>query len=204
MAMQPLGRHLLWAAVLLLAACATTRPPGAGLPGTGAPGAVAWELRLAALQQTDAWELEGRAAAALGTQGWQASLTWMQTAQGTEVHLSGPLGVGANVLRLTAAGLSVNGAPPNADVLDQLRQRLGFDLPLGNLRFWLLGVPDPGLGFDLVKNAQDRAQQLTQAGWTISFERYVPVNGDVLPGRLVLTRADARIRIAVDRWNLAG
>jgi outer membrane lipoprotein LolB len=202
--MKRLGRRLLWASVALLAACATTRPPGAGLPGSGLHGAVAWDLRLTALQQTDEWELEGRAAVALGTQGWQANLTWLQTGQSTEVHLSGPLGVGANVLQLTAAGLSINGAPPNADVLDQLQQRLGFDLPLGNLRFWLLGVPDPGLGFDLVKNAQDRAQQLTQAGWTINFERYVPVNGDVLPGRLVLTRADARIRIAVDRWNLTG
>ena len=33
---------------------------------------------MAQLQQASAWRLNGRAAAAVGTQGWQASLDWRQ------------------------------------------------------------------------------------------------------------------------------
>jgi len=78
---------------------------------------------------------------------------------------------------------------------------LGFELPLDNLRYWLLGVPDPSIAFDLTRNEQDRALHLTQAGWSIEYDRYLPNNGDLLPTRLVMSRADARVRIAVDHWQ---
>jgi outer membrane lipoprotein LolB len=138
---------------------------------------------------------------ALGTQGWQASLDWQQRGNATEVHLAGPLGVGALVLKESPAGLSLNGAPPSDAVLSQLQQRLGFELPLNNLRYWLLGVPDPGSTFDLTRNDQDRAAQLTQAGWTLTYDKYMMVGGDWLPARLVLVRDSVRVRIAVDHWD---
>ena len=179
----------------VLAGCATTRP------ATGPPAPAPWEQRLANLQQASTWQLQGRAAVALGKQGWQASLDWRQHAEASEVHLAGPFGAGALVLKLTAEGLSLNGAPPSDAVAAQLQDRLGFELPLDNLRYWLLGVPDPGSSFELTRNAQDRALHLAQADWSIDYDRYVPNNGDWLPTRLVLTREDARVRIVVDRWD---
>jgi outer membrane lipoprotein LolB len=173
----------------------TTRPVRA----PAAP--AAWEWRSLALQQAQAWQLDGRAAVAVGTQGWQASLDWRQRGTDAELHLAGPLGVGALVLTQTAAGLSLNGAPPSAAVLAQLQQRLGFELPLNELRYWLLGVPDPGSAFELARNGEDRAQQLLQAGWTVAYERYMPVGVDWLPARLVMSRDDVRVRIAVDHWQ---
>ena len=178
---------------IALAACVSTRPALAPAP---------WERRLADLQHTSSWQLDGRAAVALNTQGWQASLNWRQHGEATDVHLAGPLGIGALVLERTPDGLSLNGAPPSAAVLAQLQDRLGFDLPLGDLRYWLLGVPDPGSAFDLTRNDEDRAGQLMQGGWTIDYERYMPVNGDWLPARLVLRRDSVRVRIAVDHWAM--
>jgi outer membrane lipoprotein LolB len=70
------------------------------------------------------------------------------------------------------------------------------------LRFWLLGVPDPSAAFELKRNDQERALRLTQGDWTIDYDRYVPVDGDVLPGHLVMSREGVRVRIAVDRWIL--
>jgi outer membrane lipoprotein LolB len=178
----------------MLSACMTLRQAPAPAP---AP----WNQRAENLQHAQAWQLDGRAAVSVGTQGWQASLDWQQSGADTELHLSGPLGVGALVLKKTPAGLSLNGAPPSDAVLAQLQQRLGFDLPLHGLRYWLLGVPDPGSEFDLARNDQDRAQQLVQAGWTVAYERYMAVNGDWLPARMALTRPGVRVRIAVDRWQ---
>jgi outer membrane lipoprotein LolB len=188
------GPRAIWliAGCAVLAGCAAVRPALAPAP---------WERRLADLQHSSTWQLDGRAAVALGKQGWQASLDWRQSGQASEVHLAGPFGTGALVLKMTPAGLSLNGAPPSDAVTAQLQERLGFELPLDNLRYWLLGVPDPSSGFELTRNAQDRALHLTQAGWSIDYDRYMPNRGDLLPARLVLSRADARVRIAVDHWE---
>lgn len=179
---------------LLLAACATTRRAPTA-PATG------WERRVSELQRRSEWQLDGRAAVAVAAQGWQASLDWRQRGDSEEVHLSGPFGVGALVVERTPDGLSLNGAPPSDAVANQLQEKLGFELPFDHLRFWLLGVPDPGAAFTLKRNEQDRASQLRQADWSIDYDRYMPVAGDLLPAHLVLSREGVRVRIAVDHWE---
>ena len=159
-------------------------------------------MRVETLQHASVWTLEGRAAVAAGTQGWQASLDWRQSAASSELHLSGPLGIGAQVITQTPNGLSINGAASSAATLAQLQDRLGFELPIDDLRYWLLGVPDPNGPFDLRRNDQDRAQHLVQAGWSIDYDRYMAASGDVLPAHIVLTRDDVRVRIVVDHWEI--
>lgn len=179
----------------VLAACVTTRraPKPAGID---------WEQRVAELQKQGSWQLDGRAAVAVGTQGWQATLNWRQRGEAAEVHLSGPFGVGALVLKRSPDGLSLNDAPPSDAVLAQLQERLGFELPIDELRYWLLGVPDPSAAFELKRNDQDRALQLAQGDWTIDYDRYMNTDGDLMPAHLVMSREGVRVRIAVDRWNL--
>ena len=157
---------------------------------------------MAELQRLSSWQLDGRAAVAVGTQGWQATLNWRQRGDSAEVHLSGPFGIGALVLKRTPDGLSLNDAPPSDAVLAQLQERLRFELPIDRLRFWLVGVPDPSAAFTLKRNDQDRALQLAQDAWTIKYDRYMPVDGDLMPAHLVLSREGVRLRIAVDRWDL--
>ena len=175
-----------------LAACATTHT---------VPPSTKWERRAGELQSVSDWQLDGRAAVAVGTQGWQATLNWRQTDRGAEVHLSGPFGIGALVLNQTPEGLSLNGAPPSDAVESLVRDKLGFDLPIENLHYWLLGVPSPKSAFELSRNDQDRAKVLSQAGWHVAYDRYMPVAGDLLPARLVLTTGDVRVRIVIDHWN---
>ncbi len=175
-----------------LAACATTRI---------APPSAQWQARAAELQNAGEWQLDGRAAVALGQQGWQATLSWRQMDSSAEVHLAGPFGIGALVLKQTPEGLSLNGAPPSDAVESLAREKLGFDLPIENLHYWLLGVPNPAAAFELSRGDQDRAKVLSQAGWSIAYDRYMPAAGDVLPARLVLTAGDVRVRIVIDHWN---
>jgi outer membrane lipoprotein LolB len=188
---------LLVACAAVLAGCAALRPKAPATPATAVP----WDERLKDLERATRWDLDGRAAVALGQQGWQASLNWRQIGADSELHLAGPLGIGALMIKVTPAGLSLNGAAPSDAVVAQLQDRLGFELPLDNLRYWLLGIPDPNTPFELTRNAQDRAAHLSQDGWSIEYGDYMAGNGDLLPKRLVLTRADARVRIAVDRWE---
>jgi outer membrane lipoprotein LolB len=179
---------------------------GAALAGCAArpvlhPSATPWDQRVAELGQASRWQLDGRAAVALGQQGWQANLDWRQAGSESDLHLAGPFNIGALTIKVTPQGLSLNGAPPSDAVVEQLQGRLGFELPLDHLRYWLLGIPNPALPFDLTRNAQDRAQHLSQAGWEIDYDSYEPSGGDSLPAKLTLHRADARVRIVVDRWG---
>ena len=175
-----------------LSACVTTRP---------LPPSAKWDPRVSELQNAGDWQLDGRAAVALGTQGWQATLNWRQADNIAEVHLAGPFGIGALVLKQTPEGLSLNGAPPSDAVMAQVEEKLGFDPPIDNLRYWLLGVPNPGSTYDVSRNDQDRAKTLNQAGWSIAYDRYMPVAGDLLPARLVLSRDAVRVRIIIDHWD---
>jgi outer membrane lipoprotein LolB len=184
----------LLACALLLTGCKTVQVH------TTAP-LTPWDERATALAHARTWQLDGRAAAALGQEGWQASLDWRQSGDSSELHLAGPLGIGALVLDMSPDGLALNGAAPSPAVAAQLEARLGFELPLENLRYWLLGIPNPAVPFELTRNALDRAQHLSQAGWSIDYDQYRPQGGDQLPARIVLRRADARVRIAVDRWE---
>jgi outer membrane lipoprotein LolB len=190
--------RLVWICLtcLLFAACATTRNPPASAPTTE------WEQRVVKLQALEVWQLDGRAAVAVAAQGWQASLNWREQGASAEVHLSGPFGVGAMVIKRTPSGISLNNAPPSDAVLAQLQERLGFELPIDHLRFWLLGVPDPSAAFELERNEQGRARHLSQADWTVEYDRYMAVDQDLLPAHLVLSREGVRVRIAVDHWNL--
>ena len=186
---------------LLLAAAAVTGCVSARPPAPAAAAPAPWDQRLLQLQQAGHWQLAGRAAVAVGTQGWQASLDWRQAAADSQVHLAGPLGVGALSITMTPAGLSLNGASPSDAVLGQLQERLGFELPLEDLRYWLLGAPNPATPAAVERNDQDRARQLTQDGWTVDYDRYRPVQGDWLPSRLSLTREGVRVRVVVDHWE---
>src|ERR1700719_5068992 len=85
-------RALLLVVCSALAACATVRPVAPPTP------AVSWDQRVSELQHAAGWQLDGRAAVAVGTQGWQATLNWRQSGMFAEVHLSGPFANSAIII----------------------------------------------------------------------------------------------------------
>jgi outer membrane biogenesis lipoprotein LolB len=54
----------------------------------------------------------------------------------------------------------------------------------------------------LTRNEQDRAQHLSQSGWSVDYDRYMAAGSDVLPAHIVLTRGDVRVRLVVDHWDM--
>ena len=78
----------------------------------------------------------------------------------------------------------------------------GFDPPLGSLRYWIQGVPDPASpAKEKVDPQQQRLQSLEQDGWQIDYTGYMPSGGVSLPAKLTLQRAGVRVRLVVDGWN---
>jgi len=193
--------RLLWIVLVALAAGCRTAPP---VP----PPAVArpWEVTRPELQARDRFELKGRVAVAAGKDGFNASLRWAQEGTLSHVSLEGPLGAGG--VQITADGSNLSIVTAHGDHLDsdaaraELESRLGFEPPLGSLRYWILGVPDPATpSTEEIDQQRQRLQGLRQDGWQIDYSGYVPNGGVWLPARMTLQRAGVRVRLVVDGWS---
>jgi outer membrane lipoprotein LolB len=197
-----MARSTLWLAVAVLVVLAGCRSVPVR-PTESAP----WPMRRAELQQRDHYEVKGRVAVAAGSEGFQARLRWVQEGPRAQLSLQGPFGAGG--VQITSEGdnltiVNSHGERVGArDARAQLVEQLGFDPPLGSLRYWILGVPDPGqpVGGEVVDDANQHLTHLEQAGWQIEYPAYMPANGRSMPAKVTLLKGDVRVRMAVDSWS---
>jgi outer membrane lipoprotein LolB len=193
---------LLWLVAVAVVAGCRTAPPIQQPTTTSQP----WDVTRPALQARDHFDLKGRVAVAAGKDGFNASLRWIQAGTLSQVSLEGPLGAGG--VQITANGDDLSIVTSHGDRLDseaahaELGARLGFDPPLGSLRYWIQGVPDPATpAKEKVDPQQQRLQSLQQDGWQIDYTGYMPSGAGSLPAKLTLQRAGVRVRLIVDGWN---
>jgi outer membrane lipoprotein LolB len=195
-------RKLLWASVVVMLASCRTVPVHHEAPPASAQ---SWEARRPQLQARDQFELKGRVAVATGSDGFNARLRWTQTGKKTHMSLDGPLGAGG--VQVTSDGSGVSIVTSRGDRLDndaaraELTQRLGFDPPIESLRYWVLGVPEPGHPAQETLDQQQRLAALEQDGWQVLYTDYMSVGGEWLPSKLTLQRQGIRVRLVVDGWN---
>ena len=183
---------------LLLSACATLpRPERAPTP---------WSQHLAALQAITQFDLQGRLAAATGTEGFSAGLRWHQQDDRASIDLSAPLGFGAAHIEQSAVDLQLTTSKgqvlDSAAASDELRATLGFEPPLTSLRYWILGASDPKTRALESLDPEQRLAHLEQDGWQVDYADYVLVQQQWLPRRLSVTRGDLRLRVVIDHWQL--
>jgi outer membrane lipoprotein LolB len=192
--------------IVLLAGCRTAPPPAT--PTVTGPGANApWAEQRAALENFTAYNLSGRVAVAANGQGFSAGLRYAQQPHRSDLSLDGPLGIGG--LRVELEGESLRIFTSRGEQLDgvaaraELERRLGFALPLAELRWWLLGVPAPGPGtIDTVQHAQSgEISSFDQNGWKVNIDSRAPALGFALPKRLTAEREGARLKLLVETWR---
>ena len=189
------------AILVSMAGCRTAPPTTVLGPGANAP----WPQQLAALEKLDRYALNGRVAVAAQGQGFSASLRYQQQPQRSDLALDGPLGIGG--LRIALEGEALEIATSRGEKLDgdvaraELERRLGFALPLSELRWWLLGLPAPGEA-SLDKDAvSGELRGFTQGGWHVVINARAEGLGFSLPQRLTAEREGARLKLLVERWQ---
>jgi len=183
--------------LLVMAGCAVAPP----LP-PAAPGAT--ETRRAALQAREAWQIAGRVAVVAQGEGASASLDWRQAGAASDLTLRGPLGSGT--LRVFLSGDEVLIEDGEARLVGEdarmlLRARLGAEVPVRQLRYWVLGVPAPDSPFVEASGPGGLPAALDQDGWRIEFDRYRTVGDDLLPARVDLQQGTSRVKLSLSRWE---
>lgn len=192
-------RGALLLSLLLLAACGSSPR----IPDLHSD----WERRSTALAAQQHWALSGKIGVRADTGNGAATLEWTQHGGSWRLLLAGTLGMG----RLTIDGDDADGiswrdtqgrsgryADPDALV----SELWGWPLPVRALRFWVRGIPQPGVTVDTVDFVGDDLLRFVQSGWQIEASAYRDIDGFVLPTRLRLTGNGATLTLAIRQWKL--
>ena len=163
-----------------------------------------WELRRAVLAQTNRWEFSGRIGVSAADTGFNGKLWWWQRDDIFRATVGGPLGVGTIRVDGEGAGITVTDGDGQVtkmqDAEVELRQKYGWTIPIGSLRYWTLGIPDPALPADIELNADDQLARLQQGGWIVDITDYREGGGQQMPRRITAVNDDAKVRLIIDRW----
>jgi outer membrane lipoprotein LolB len=189
-------------AALLLTACSTLH----GTAPSGAQDESAWQSHRAQLTTLTAWQFDGEVGFISGKDSGSGSLDWKQQDDKCSLDFHGPLGAGAVHMDGDATLLHVKTSRGDDFVTDDpetdLGVRLHQPLPVLSLRYWVLGLPDPGADFTKTSDANGELVILDQRGWHVEYRAYAPVDGYSLPTQLTLQRDTVRIKLAVSDWTL--
>lgn len=165
-----------------------------------------WGIRRSNLAAVQNFVLKGRVAES-GVAGGRGDLDWTQAGERLDLRITGPLGVGA--LAISGDGRkteirSKDGVIETANPQRTMQERLGWSLPLAQVRYWALGVPAPGVPDDqpreVLLDDVGRALRFEQYGWRIEYTEYQTVNSLSLPRKLTLADGSRSFRLVIDEW----
>lgn len=138
--------------------------------------------------------------------GWSGKLHWHQQAEGFQIQFNAPLGQGAFRLEGNAGGAEMRTSEGEifqaSDAETLIVQQLGWRFPLSGLRYWVMGVPEPGSRPVLVFDQAGHLVSMQQTHWKIRYPDYVQVNELSLPKKVYLDNTDLKVRLVIDRWEL--
>lgn len=169
-----------------------------------------WAARDAAVLALGDWQVRGRVAVKSAQGGGNGDLRWHQEGAAAHIRLSGPFGARALEIHWGPAGVwllgrdgGILGAWDDEAAAEAfLDEELGWPFPATSVRWWLLALADPALPAEHFFAASGELAGLVQGGWDISYERYMEADGLVMPRRLTIEGAQARLRVVVDHWCL--
>lgn len=152
------------------------------------------------------FEVAGRVAVRVDDHGYSASLRWRHRDGGDSLWLYSPVGSVVATLTADASGATLvtseRKSYRSADVQGLTREVLGWDLPLQGLQHWVLGRPDPAAPVTAQeRDARDRLRNLTQGDWKIAYLNYAA--DGTLPSAMSLQYDRLRLRLVIDRWQIA-
>lgn len=189
------GNRLCWAvlpALTLLQGCATEP-------------LLAFVAEPVPIQRIAAWRLDGRVAVQTAAEGWSANLLWTHAPESDHLALSGPMQQRAATILARKGFVSFRSADgadivaSDADAL--LRERVGIAIPLGVLRYWVLGVPAPEYDYAADPSGED-ARDFFQLGWILHYSEYLPVDEMRLPRKLTAAGEGMKLKLVVDEWRI--
>jgi len=173
---------------------------------------VNWQQQQKKLAQLRHWTINGRISVQTELEGGQADYTWQQHNQTDyDIRLQAPMGAGTTLIRGREKGVNLKtsaGEELFDTNVDKLMLRLnGWPLPVSGLQYWVRGLPAPTSQHEVSQwNKKGLPRVILQDGWRIEFRKYKVVAGNLLPGKLFISRSggdeEVDVRLIIRQWTL--
>lgn len=150
----------------------------------------------------DKWLLKGRLAISAPNDSWTANIEWGHLPESEKIKLSGPLGQGAVVIELAEQSVKIDRGGGNIQTSTQpeefICQQLGLPVPIGSLRYWAVGLPEPGAV------SQRTVDGFVQNGWLVAYKEMQQSRLGLMPHKMAVSNERVKLKLIVDLWELDG
>jgi outer membrane lipoprotein LolB len=194
-------RHALLVLPLLLTACV----PAVRMKGDASLLA-AQQARERVLAPVDRWVLQGRLGVSNGSDGGSGSFSWSQDGEHYEFVLRAP--VTGKSFRLSGDGHGalmegLDGGPIRGRDAESLMHRaLGWDVPLRDLRAWVLGLRADSGPAELTFGEDRLPATLLQDGWSVDYREWDTSRQPPLPKKLYAAKPPYKVKLVIESWQL--
>ncbi len=201
---------LILCSVLVAAGCTSqSRPVVGNMSVAQRSPEEAWQERQRLFADMKQWRLKGRLGLQLREEGWSFGINWLDRGNGRyDISIAHTTGVLMAMVQSTGSRVSLRAADgkvyQDTSAERLLAKHLGLNFPLNHLRYWVRGIPVPGVRVDAIQlDAQGRPSILQQAGWSIKYPTYKGKGVTALPARIDLERAieQVKARLAAREWQ---
>ncbi len=83
-----------------------------------------------------------------------------------------------------------------------LTQQWGWRLPLASLKYWIRGLPVPGVPAQTTFDRAHRLASLSQQGFNIQYQGYTTAGSLDLPQHLSITSPALKTKLVIYKWNI--
>lgn len=159
------------------------------------------------LEQITRWKLKGRLALTTLNESWTVTLRWSQDYDRYLMQFVAPLGQGTYALRGGEGSgvylLTAKNEVFRADDAESLlKQTVGWHVPMSGFRYWVRGLPEPGVEIlNREFDDQGRISEMQQKDWHISLSRYIDVDGVRLPGKVFMQNDHFKLKLVIHEWD---
>jgi outer membrane lipoprotein LolB len=185
---------------LLLAACV----PAVRMKGDA--GLLNAQLaREQALAHADHWVLQGRLGVSDGKDGGSGNFSWTQNGDKYEFVLRAPITGKSFRLSGDPAGALLEGLDPGPlrgpDAEALMRKALGWEVPLRDLRAWVLGLRADSGPAELSFGADRLPSLLQQDGWAVDYREWDATREPPLPKKVYAEKLPYKVKLSIESWQ---
>ena len=200
--MQPMKVCLTVFLVLLLAAC--SQQPS--IVSVDNPAAV-WKAHANYLYNLNVWQSEMSVLGVTSEEKFKTRLSWNQDQANYTIKLRDFIGRTVALIDGSASQVSVKTSKCQTyqgDTAEQLLDEVaGMRIPLEGLKYWLRGIPEPGIELDAFTLGEDgAAKSMSQNGWRMSYPLYRTYGDIRLPQKVLLEYDDLNLTVNITHWDL--
>ncbi len=154
------------------------------------------------LYNLKSWSFQGRVAVKSTADSWSAAISWTHQEGEDVLKLTGPLGQGAVLIKITEHQIMIDqgdGLVDHSADADQLiKDNLGVFVPVQALKYWVLGLTQPDVNFE------NSDTGFNQSGWVVNYSLYMDVGSELMPHKMKVYKDEAQLKLVFDQWQLNG